>query len=375
MSTNPFATTVLTVDLDAVVANWRLLRQRAGTAICAAVVKADAYGLGATAVAPALAAAGCQVFYVATVDEGVTLRAALGDGWPDAEIHVLGGLPADAGAAYVEHRLIATLNSLYDVDRWLVFQATQNTALPANLHIDTGMCRLGLPPDELDRLIEDRQRLSQLALRGLISHLACADIPGHPLNRMQLERFHAARTHLPGPTASLANSSGIFLGSPYCFDSVRPGSALFGINPTPESPNPMAQVLRLQGKILQVRNVDTPQTVGYGATHRCAGPARLATVGVGYADGYPRSLSNSGSAYIGDVRVPIVGRVSMDLITLDVTAAAESLARPGMTVDLIGPHNPVDSVAQTAGTIGYEILTSLGSRYRRTYLSRRTPAE
>ncbi len=367
MSTNPFATATLTVDLDAVAANWRLLRDRANGATCAAVVKADAYGLGAAMVAPALAAAGCRVFFVATVDEGVALRATLDNNWPDTELHVLGGLPAEAGTAFVEHRLIATLNSLDDIDRWLAFQAATDKPLPANLHLDTGMCRLGLPPEELAALAESPERLSRLVVRNLISHLACADTPDHPLNREQLERFAALRARLPVRQASLANSSGVFLGPAFHFDLVRPGSALYGINPTPPSPNPMAQVVRLQGKILQVRNVDTPQTVGYGATHRCAGPTRLATVGAGYADGYPRSLSNSGHAFIGEVQVPVVGRVSMDLMTLDVTAAAEHVSQPGMTVDLIGPHNPVDAMAVAAGTIGYEILTRLGHRYRRVY--------
>lgn len=367
MPTNPFAAAVLTVDLGAVAANWRWLRDRVAGAACAAVVKADAYGLGAAKVGPALAAAGCKVFFVANADEGVALRAALNDGWPEAEIHVLGGLPAEAREAFVEHRLIATLNSLHDIDQWLSCPSAQGKPPPANLHVDTGMCRLGLPPEELASLLASPARLAGLSLHSLISHLACADTPDHPLNQAQLERFRAARARLPAPRASLANSSGILLGAAYHFDLVRPGSALYGINPTPGRPNPMAQVISLQGKILQVRNVDTPQTVGYGATHRCAGPTRLATVGVGYADGYPRSLSNSGHAYIGDVRVPIVGRVSMDLITLDVTAAAEPLSRPGMTVELIGPHHSVDTVAEAAGTIGYEILTSLGSRYRRVY--------
>ena len=170
-------------------------------------------------------------------------------------------------------------------------------------------------------------------------------------------------SRLPRAGASFANSSGIFLGADYHFDLARPGIAVYGGNPLPGTPNPMAQVIRLQGKILQVRDVDTPQTVGYGATHRFAGPARVATVGVGYADGFLRSLSNSGSGFIGDIEAPIVGRVSMDLITLDVTSVPEDQCAPGGRVDLIGPHNPVDAVGDAAGTISYEILTSLGTRY------------
>ncbi|HBH62277.1 MAG TPA: alanine racemase, partial [Nitrospiraceae bacterium] len=197
--------------------------------------------------------------------------------------------------------------------------------------------------------------------------LACADEQDHPMNRQQRDAFAAALARLPSAPASLAASSGIFLGPQYHFDMVRPGVCLHGVNPQPGRPNPMAPVVRLQAKILQIRDVDTPQTVGYGATHRCAGPTRLATVAAGYADGYLRSLSGRGTAHFRDMPVPVVGRVSMDLITLDVTQAPE--ARPGDMVDLIGPHHDVDALATEAGTIGYEIMTSLGRRYHRLYLN------
>jgi alanine racemase len=235
------------------------------------------------------------------------------------------------------------------------------------------MSRLGLPEDELETLASEPERLDGIELALVMSHLACADEPGHPLNAEQLARFSAARARLPTAMASFANSSGIFLGAEYHFDLGRPGVALYGINPTPGRPNPMRQVVRLQGKILQVREIDAPRTVGYGATHRAAGPTRVATVAVGYADGYLRSLSNRGSAWLGNQRVPVVGRVSMDLITLDVTGASPDSAHPGAFVDLIGPElsaDPeltVDDVAAAAGTIGYEILTALGQRYHRIY--------
>ena len=206
-------------------------------------------------------------------------------------------------------------------------------------------------------VIRDRRR----------GHLACGDEPDHPLNRQQRDTFAAALARLPAAPASLAASSGIFLGPDYHFDLVRPGVCLYGVNPQPGHPNPMAPVLQLQAKILQIRDVDTPQTVGYGATHRFAGPTRVATVAAGYADGYPRSLSGRGTAHFRDISVPVVGRVSMDLITLDVTRAPE--ARPGEMVDLIGPHHDVDALAAEAGTIGYEILTSLGRRYLRHYVN------
>ncbi len=357
----PHAASVLTIDLGAIVANYRLLRQRAAPARCAAVVKADAYGLGVAAVAPALARAGCGIFFVATLDEGVELRDLLAD----AEILVLNGLLNGEAAVYAEYRLVPTLNDLGQIRIWAT-QCRRDRPLPAALQIDTGMSRLGLPPSEFDLLVAEPERLDGIELRYLLSHLACADTPDHPLNRMQRRDFAAAVRRLPGPSASLAASSGIFLGADWHFDLVRPGAALYGVAPLVGATNPMSQVVRLQGKILQVRNVDTPQTVGYGATHRFSGPTRVATVAAGYADGYLRSLSGRGTAYWGETALPVIGRVSMDLITLDVSHAPE--ARPGDMIDLIGPHHGIDALAEEAGTIGYEILTSLGRRYRRVYL-------
>jgi alanine racemase len=362
--TSASACGILTIDLAAIVANWRMLAARAAPAECAAVVKADAYGLGAAKVAPALARAGCRSFFVATLEEGLALRPLLGD----AAIHVLNGLHGAAPQAFVEARLQPALPSLGDIDRWL---AAVGDRSPAGLHLDTGMARLGLPPQEVDRLAQDRDRLGRLKLGLVMSHLACPDEPAHPMNRTQLARFQSLLGQLKLPPEiprSLAASSGIFLGADFVFDLVRPGASLYGVAPLTNHPNPMRQVVHLQGKILQPRFVDTDMTVGYGATHRFAGPARLATVGVGYADGFMRALSNRGGAYIGGRRVPLVGRVSMDLITLDVSELPEATTQPGALVDLIGPHNPLDAVGAEAGTIGYEILTSLGRRYQRRYV-------
>ena len=323
-----------------------------------------AYGLGMAQVAPALASAGCRTFVVAHLGEGVALRHILAD----AEIHVLNGLMPGTAATFGNSRLVPVLNSLGDIDAWAAFCRGEGRRLPADIHIDTGMSRLGLPPVELDALADDPARLRDFTVGHVMSHLACADEPDHPMNRDQLERFRQAIGRLPAAKRSFANSAGIFLGPDFHFDLARPGIALYGGNPRPGQPNPMAQVLRLQGKILQVRDVDTPQTVGYGASHRISGPGRIATVAVGYADGFLRSLGNAGWGFVGDIRAPIVGRVSMDLITLDVTAVPEPLARPGGRVDLIGPHNPIDAVADAAGTISYEILTGLGPRYHRVYV-------
>jgi alanine racemase len=356
------ATSILTIDLGAVAANYRLLADKAAPAAAAAAIKADAYGLGLAPVVRTLADQGCRMFFVATIDEGFGLRAIL----PDAEICVLNGLIAGEPADFRAQRLMPALNDLGQVDAWRDF-ARENGPAPAVLHLDTGMARLGLPPGELDVLAGDPTRLDGIQLALVMSHLACGDEPDHPLNRQQRDAFAAALARLPAAPASLAASSGIFLGPDYHFDLVRPGVCLYGVNPQPGHPNPMAPVLQLQAKILQIRDVDTPQTVGYGATHRFAGPTRVATVAAGYADGYPRSLSGRGTAHFRDISVPVVGRVSMDLITLDVTRAPE--ARPGDMVDLIGPHHDVDALAAEAGTIGYEILTSLGRRYLRHYVN------
>jgi len=333
----------------------------AGRPASAAAVKADGYGLGLEPVVRILAKQGCRTFFVATMDEGIELRALLSD----AAICVLNGLIAGDPGDFLAHRLVPVLNDLGQIDSWRNL-CRETPPAPAVLHLDTGMARLGLPPQELDILAGDPARLDGVPLGLIMSHLACADEPDHPLNRQQCDAFAAALARLPAAPASLAASSGIFLGPDYRFDMVRTGVCLYGVNPQPGRPNPMAPVVRLQARILQIRDVDTPQTVGYGATHRFPGPTRVATVAAGYADGYLRSLSGRGTARFRDVSVPVVGRVSMDLTTLDVTRTPE--ARPGDMVDLIGPHHDVDALAQEAGTIGYEILTALGRRYRRRYV-------
>jgi len=363
---------VLTIDLDAVTANFHTLTDRLGGVAPGAVVKADGYGLGARPVAIALAKAGCRIFFVAHIEEGIRLRQALNEAgssdFVQAEIHILGGLMPDSEEAFDASRLIPVLGSLGEIHNWKQYCTRQERALPCDIHADTGMTRLGLPPDELARLDIEPGRVDGLNIHYVLSHLACADEPDHAKNAEQLAAFHHVRRILPQGRASLANSSGIFLGSDFHFDLARPGAALCGLAPVPGRANPMAQVVRLQGKIAQVRDVDTPQTVGYGATHKVQGPTRIATVPVGYADGYLRYLSNKGTGYIGNIPVPIVGRVSMDLITLDVSGVPEHLCSVGGLVDLIGPHNPVDHLADEAGTIGYEILTSLGNRYHRVYV-------
>ncbi len=356
-------TAILTVDLEALVNNYRTLSAAAKTAECAAVVKADAYGVGMGRVAPALADAGCKTFFVATLDEAIALRDLL----PDTAIHMFNGLMPGMEKDLRAHRIVPVLNSLGEIDLWAHFCRWAEERLPADIHMDTGMNRLGLPFKEQEKLFNSLDRLEALELDMVVSHLACADEIKHPMNREQLRAFDHIRTHLEIGRASLANSSGVYLDSGYHFDVARPGCSLYGVNPRPEIPNPMSNVVRLQGRILQVRDVDRGMSVGYGATHEVAKDGKIATIAVGYADGYLRCLGNQADVFFNDLKAPVVGRVSMDLITIDVTGIPENLLHPGALVDVIGPHNPIDSIAEKAGTIGYEILTSLGARYHRAY--------
>ena len=343
----------LEVDLAAIVSNWRDLGTRHGAPV-AGVVKADAYGLGAAPVARALAEAGCRHFFVAQLAEGMALRQALGAG---PMIAVLGGFPpgADADAA-----LTPVLNGPTDIAAW---QAAGAPAAGTILHLDTGMERLGLSPAE--RAALPPGALDGLGLRYVMTHLACADDPEHELNRLQPARFAEAAAAFPGIPRSLANSAGIFHGAAMASDLGRPGCALYGINPTPGHPNPMRQVLRLTVPVLQVRQVPAGTPVGYGATWVAKRDSRIATIAAGYADGYLRALSSRGIGIVAGRPVPLVGRVSMDLITLDVTDVPD--LRPGDRVEMIGPAQTPDEVAALAGTIGYEVMTSLGARYRRQY--------
>lgn len=357
------ASAVLEIDLDGLVANWRSLLARVEPAGCAAVVKADAYGLGAAPVATALATAGCRLFFVATLDEGIALRRVL----PDAcEIAVFNGPPPGTADEFVFHRLVPVLNEPGQIAEWARIVARRG-GLPAMLHVDTGMARLGLTRRELDVVADDPALQNVTCWRALISHLACADEPEHPLNDKQHARFIGARKRVGVAAASLAASSGIFLGPGFHFDFVRPGAALYGVNPQPGAANPMRQVVRLRGRILQVREVERGETVGYGAAHVTGQPSRLATVAVGYADGWLRSLSHRGSGRLGGKRFPMLGRVSMDLIVLDVTGTDPSLVRPGGFVDFLDEDYGVDAAAADAGTIGYEILTGLSRRCHRIY--------
>lgn len=353
----------LIVDLDAIAANWRTLQQLAGSARCAAVVKADGYGLGALEVSRRLRAEGCQWFFTAHLEEAIALKPAV----PDATVVALNGLLPGNEAATIEHRIVPTLNDLGQIALWRQAAKARGQRLPAIIHIDTGMNRLGLQQHEVERLAADPTLLDGIDLVLWISHFACADLKDHPLNEQQQIRFAQALKILPKAAgASLANSSGIFLGPQAQYDLVRPGAALYGINPTPWVANPMQAVATLTGKIVQIHSVDTNGTVGYGAEWRAQRPSRIATVAVGYADGYLRSLQNRSFVSLAGARLPVIGRISMDLITIDITDAGVAVA-PGIEVELLGSTIGIDELGEQARTIGYEILTQLGKRYHRRY--------
>ncbi len=344
---------ILDVDLAAIVANWQALRLRHPSGPVAGVVKADAYGLGAPRVAAALYAAGCRHFFVAWLNEALAIRAVV----PDAMVAVLGGLIPGTEDACIAHGLTPVLGSLEEIDRW--------HGQDAILHGDTGMSRLGLDATELSVLARDHARLKRLTIRYVMSHLVAAEGPDDPMNQLQQERFAAARAMLPPAPCSLANSSGIFLGPAFASDLARAGVALYGVNPSPGQPNPMRGVVGLSVRVLAVREIQAGASVGYNGTWTAVRPSRIATAALGYADGFHRSLSGRGSACFDGAPVPLVGRVSMDLTTFDVTA--HPAVQPGSWLEILGTHLSRDEVAAAGGTNWYEVLTSLGRRFHRVY--------
>lgn len=354
---------LLTIDLDALRANYRRIQSDVAPAECAGVVKADAYGLGAARIAPALAAAGCRSFFVALPEEGMTLRAVL----PQARIYVLEGCLRNDQNLFLDHDLSPVLNSLHQVRDWADLARRSGRRLPAALHLDTGMARLGLSGDEVAALAADPAPLRAFPLALVMSHLACADTPEAEMNAAQRAAFLRLKACLPPAPASLANSAGCYLGRAYHFDLVRPGVALYGGRPHPGREPAMTPVLRWEAVVLQLREVPAGAAVGYGASERVTRPSRLATIAVGYADGYKRGLSHSGAALIDGVRVPVVGRVSMDLVTLDVTDLPPGAVRPGRCVELLGAGLTIDDLAAAGGTIAHDVLTGLGRRFARAY--------
>lgn len=358
----------LTVDLGALRRNWEALDKVSAGALTGAVVKADAYGTGIVAASRAFHEAGARFFFTATPDEAITVRATL----PDAHIFVLDGLFPGAAPLYVGERLMPVLNSLPMLEEWLVACLGRNEALPAALHFDTGMNRLGFRLNEASivrRMIDEVGYAPQM----IMSHLACADQPQHEKNRTQLALFTSLITQFPSIPASLANSAATMTSRDMHFQMVRPGIALYGGRAVAGRRNPMLASVRLEAPILQIREGKTGETVGYGATFTLSRDSRLAIVGIGYADGFLRSLSSTnqhagGRAFVRGRLVPVIGRVSMDMTALDITELGDNPPIPGEMVEILGDNVSVDDQADPAGTIGYEMLTSLKGRYSRTYV-------
>jgi alanine racemase len=353
--------TRLAIDLDAIAANYRRLRAMAPGSEIAGMVKADAYGLGAAAVAPVLAAEGCRTFFTAKLGEALALRPLL----PAAVIYVLEGPGDGETRTFLAHRLRPVLGTPAEVARWAGAARAVGRRLPTALQIETGMWRAGLTAAEVDGL--DQDLVAALDITLVMSHLACADAPDHPQNEAQRQRFATLAARLPAAPQSLANSSGLCLGAAYALDLARPGAALYGINPTPGRPNPMRPVVTVTAPVLRVLEVDAPGAVGYGASCSVAPGTRIATIGVGYADGLPRAAGNAATATIDGRAVPLIGRVSMDLTTLDVSGLPEGAVRIGTPVTLYGGPDGLDAAAAACGTIGYELLTRLGRRFERVY--------
>jgi alanine racemase len=349
---------VLTIDLSAIRKNFLKLQQQTAPAACAVVVKADAYGLGMEQVAKTLWEAGAREFFVAQLDEAVELRKLL----PHVAIYVLNGLFHGEEKIFIEGNLVPCLNDGFSLYLWQQAARAGGNPLPCILHVDTGLNRLGFNPSEFRQINTDG-----LDVLMVMSHLACADQSDHPMNKQQRDLFIECTERFPQASLSLAASDGIFCGTRFHFDVVRPGAALYGLNPRPGMDNPMFQVVRLQAPIIQLRDVEQTGAVGYGASAPVAKGQRLATVALGYADGFLRALGNKASLYFGDQTLPVMGRVSMDLVTVDITDLPQDALKVGQMLDVFNAYQTPDQLARMAGTIDYELFTALGSRFERIY--------
>ncbi|MBN9586701.1 MAG: alanine racemase [Afipia sp.] len=361
------ATGLLTIDLDTIVANWRKLSSQAIPADCAAVVKADAYGCGITQVSRALAKAGCRTFFVATLDEARAVREVT----PTSTIYVLNGFFPGSGDQYAKFDCRPVLGDAVELAEWDAFRTTSGWEGLAAVHVDTGMNRLGFRIADAQAL-EARIKGGKHGFALVMSHLVNAEMLGDSVNGRQVAAFREIASLFSGVPASLANSSGIFLGSQFHFDLVRPGAALYGVNPTPEADTPMQPVVDLKARVAQVRTIEKGETVGYGGTWTARQQTRLAVISAGYADGYFRAaggIDNLRSAEViaAGQRCPVAGRISMDLLAIDITALPPGAIRRGGMVTLIGDGITVDELGRHFDTIGYEVLTSLGRRYVRAY--------
>jgi len=354
----------LTVDLDALARNYQRLSAEVAPARAAGVVKADAYGLGAERVATRLYAQGCRLFFVAQYIEGKRLRPALPS---DAQIFVLNGLQPGSELAAAQDGIVPVVNSFEQLQRWSDTANAVGRRLLAVLQFDTGMSRLGIPPEERTPVAGLLNAAHSIEILFIMSHLASADEAQTGQNRDQLAEMSRIAGEFPELAVSFANSGGIFLGGAYHGALVRPGIALYGGAPTAGAPNPMEPVVSLEVAVVQTRTVPSGTKVGYGGTHITTDETHLATISVGYADGFLRSLSGRGAVYCDGVRLPVVGRVSMDSTTIDISSLPEGRLKLGSLVEVLGPHQTIDDLARDAGTISYEILTGLGDRFERRY--------
>jgi alanine racemase len=355
----------LTIDLSAIQSNYRLLSQRAAPAECAAVVKADAYGLGTERVAKALKQAGARTFFVAHPFEARVIRSAA----PDAVIYVLNGLTRGTAPVYAEINARPILGSLPEIEEWSAFARANDLSGDAAIHVDTGMNRLGLTLEQAAQFAANKPDFNIILV---MSHLACADEPRHPLNKQQVTAFNHMRDLFPDVPASLANSAATLTGGDLRFDLCRPGIALYGGNPIPSAANSMKPVVRLDARIVQIREAEKGESVGYGATETLLHPSVLAILSLGYADGFLRAAGSSArkgaSVVIAGRKCPLVGRVSMDLVVADITDLPVGSVARGDFATVLGDGITIDDFAQAAGTIGYEVLTRLGPRFTRTYV-------
>jgi alanine racemase len=354
----------LTIDLAAIARNYEKLAAEVAPARAAAVVKADAYGLGANRVAARLYEHGCRHFFVAQFVEALRLRPTLAT---DATVYVLNGRQPGNETDCVEHGIVPVINSLEQLQRWSETATALGRRLPAVLQFDTGMSRLGVPPEERAAVASLLEASGSIDVRFIMSHLASADEAESEQNGSQLAEMNSITAEFPEFDRCFANSGGIFLGRPYHGVLARPGIALYGGAPTAKQPNPMEPVLRLEVAVVQTRTVPAGTRVGYGGAHVTAVETRLATIAAGYADGLPRSLSDRGAVYCDGIRLPIVGRVSMDSSIVNASALPEGRLRLGSLVEVLGPNQTLEDIARDAGTISYEILTGLGHRYERQY--------
>lgn len=364
---------ILTIDLDAIAENYKTLANFVKPTKCAAVIKADAYGLGGTKICQTLYESGCRFYFAAQLIEALALKKVLPS---DANIAVLNGIQTGTEKLAAEAGIIPVLNSWESICHWKSICQEKSQRFPAIIQIDTGMCRLGLDQDELEKLIDDPSIFKIANIELIISHLALSDEPSSAANASQLNRLQNALAKLPSCEVAISASGGIFLGHSFHLDMVRPGIALYGVAPHDNISSTLIKpVMTLDARVIQTRHVKAGSAVGYGGSFVTSRPSIITTISVGYADGLHRSLGNKGSVYFNNHRLPIVGRVSMDSITVDATDLAENAPKSGDLIEIIGKNQSLDDIARDANTIAYEILTSLGHRYKRIYLRNGKPID